>query len=204
MGMLGAWLPGRFWSRSLTTICTSRAKSSRWMIHRGMRARAQEIPICRSEVSERWSSTAKLILPLPQTKEIRADKSVSLLDRETLKAGDETGFYVEYFESAGERFSTAAFAVRSPPPQSPGVAKRTLHQLEARKSAAGLLLFPLVSRPDWIIHRLGGRFCMPPAAPGHIVRRRGVVRGRGGGIRFKHDWQHHLLTVKPSGHATGG
>ena len=102
-----------------------------------------------SDLPERSVGTVvvngETILLLPQTKEIRADKSVSLLDGKTLKAGDETGFYVEYFESAGERFSTAAFAVRSPPPQSPGVAKRTLHQLEARKSAAGLLLFPLVS-----------------------------------------------------------
>jgi hypothetical protein len=85
------------------------------------------------------------ILLLPETKEIRADKSVSLLDPDSLKVGDEAGFYVEYFENAEGKFSAAGFAVRSPPPQSPSAAKRTLHELEARKSAAGLLLFPLVA-----------------------------------------------------------
>ncbi|MEJ0090906.1 MAG: FHA domain-containing protein [Limisphaerales bacterium] len=85
------------------------------------------------------------ILLFPGTKEINPDKSVGLLEPESLKAGDEVGFYVEYFENASGKFSVANFAVRSPPPQPETQPKRTLHQLEARKSAAGLLLFPLVA-----------------------------------------------------------
>jgi hypothetical protein len=85
------------------------------------------------------------ILLLPGTKEIAADHSVCLLDPTALKEGDEAGFYVEYSENAGGRCSAAVFVVRSPPPQPPAQARRTLHQLEARKSAVGLLLFPLVA-----------------------------------------------------------
>lgn len=85
------------------------------------------------------------VLLLPETKEIRPDKSVSLLKPGILKEGDEAGFYVKYFESYDQSFSTAGFVVQSPPPLPPNQPKRTLHQLETRKSAASLLLFPLVA-----------------------------------------------------------
>lgn len=82
---------------------------------------------------------------LPATKEIHIDKSVGLLKPDALKEGDTVGVYVDYFEGTDEAISFATFIVQSPPPQSPGQARRTLHQLNARQSAAGLLLFPLVA-----------------------------------------------------------
>lgn len=85
------------------------------------------------------------ILLLPETKEFRPDKTVDLLDPATLKEGEEAGFYVKYFETYNQQFSVAGFVVQSPPPQPANLPKRTLHQLEARKSAAGLLMFPLVA-----------------------------------------------------------
>ena len=85
------------------------------------------------------------ILLFPVTKEINPDKSVTLLDPDTLKEGDVAGFYVKYYENDSGHFSLAGFVVPSPPPQSPGAASLTLHQLASRESAAGLLLFPLVA-----------------------------------------------------------
>jgi hypothetical protein len=85
------------------------------------------------------------ILLLPETKEILADKRVRLLDPGTLKEGDEVGFYVDYYENDERHFALAAFVVQSPPPQSPDQPGLTLHQLESRKSAASMLLFPLVA-----------------------------------------------------------
>lgn len=85
------------------------------------------------------------ILLLPETKQINPDKSVGLLDPEMLKEGEEAGFYVNYFEKYDQHFSVAGFVIRSPPPLPANQPKRTLHQLESRKSAAGMLLFPLVA-----------------------------------------------------------
>lgn len=85
------------------------------------------------------------ILLLPETKAINADKSVSLLDPATLKEGSEAGFYVKYHEKYDQHFALAGFVVTAPPPLPPNQPKRTLHQLESRSTAAGLLLFPLVA-----------------------------------------------------------
>lgn len=85
------------------------------------------------------------VLLLPDTKEIRPDKSVSLFEPETLKEGEEAGFYVKYYEGPDQKFSVAEFVVRSPSPLPSNQPKRTLHQLESSQSAAGLLLFPLVA-----------------------------------------------------------
>ena len=85
------------------------------------------------------------ILLLPETKEIEPDKRVSLLEPETLKQGQETGFYVKYFESYDRHFAVAGFVIPSPAPLPANQPKRTLHQLASRASAAGLLLFPLVA-----------------------------------------------------------
>lgn len=79
------------------------------------------------------------------TREIRGDKSVARLKPETIRVGDTLGVYVEYKENAEGDVALATFVVRSPKPQSPGRAKLTLHQLDARKTAAALLLFPLVA-----------------------------------------------------------
>ena len=85
------------------------------------------------------------ILLLPETKEIKADKSVSLLAPGTLKEGETAGFYVKYFENYQRHYAVAGFVVESPPPLPANQPKRTLHQLEARQNAAALLLFPLVA-----------------------------------------------------------
>ncbi len=82
---------------------------------------------------------------LPETKEILSDKSIGLLDPGTLKVGDEAGFYVKYFETSSEHFSAAGFVVQSPAPLPADKPHHTLHELEARKNAAGLLMFPLVA-----------------------------------------------------------
>lgn len=85
------------------------------------------------------------IFLLPNTTEIMPDKSVEPLDPGTLKEGEEVGFYVKYFEHYNEHFSIAGFVVQSPPPLPANQPKRTLHQLQARQTAAGLLLFPIVA-----------------------------------------------------------
>lgn len=85
------------------------------------------------------------ILLLPETKVILPDKGVKLLDPTILKEGDDTGFYVNYFESQEGDYSVAGFVVESPAPWNPNSPRRTLHQLQSRKAAAGLLLFPLVA-----------------------------------------------------------
>ncbi|HEX9048617.1 MAG TPA: FHA domain-containing protein [Verrucomicrobiae bacterium] len=85
------------------------------------------------------------ILLMPGTKEILPDKRVALLEPEKLKQGDELGFYVRYHESYEAHFAVAGFVVPSPPPLPANQPKRTLHQLESRKSTAGMLLFPLVA-----------------------------------------------------------
>ncbi len=83
------------------------------------------------------------ILLLPRTREIKPDKSMVLLEPDALKEGDEVGLYVNYNEATGGQVSAAVFVVRSPQPQAH--AQPTLHQLAARNSAGGLLLFPLVA-----------------------------------------------------------
>lgn len=85
------------------------------------------------------------ILLFPQTREIRPDKSVAFLDPATLIEGQELGFYVTYVENYDRHYSLAEFVVQSPPPRPQNEPKRTLHQLQARKTAAALLLFPLVA-----------------------------------------------------------
>lgn len=81
----------------------------------------------------------------PETKVIKADETVGLLDPATLQEGQEMGFYVTYFETYNRHYSVASFAVQSPPPRPANEPKRTLHELDARKEAAALLLFPLVA-----------------------------------------------------------
>ena len=85
------------------------------------------------------------ILLLSETKEIKPDKRVGLLEPGTLKEGEEAGFYVRYFERYDEHFAVAGFVVKSPPPLPLNKPQRSLHQLETSKSAVGLLLFPLVA-----------------------------------------------------------
>ena len=85
------------------------------------------------------------ILLLSETKEIHPDKSANFLDPATLSEGDEIGFYVKYYEGRSRNFSVANFVVKSPPPMASTQPKRTLHQLEARSSTAGMLWFPLVA-----------------------------------------------------------
>jgi hypothetical protein len=86
----------------------------------------------------------KIIL-LGETKEIRPDKSVGRLKSGAIRVGEEVGAYVHYVEGPDRNLSVAVFIVRSPKPQSPDRARLTLHQLAGRKTAAGLLLFPLVA-----------------------------------------------------------
>jgi hypothetical protein len=108
------------------------------------------------------------ILLLPKTRELNPDKSVNILDPETLKEGSEAGFYVKYYESDERRFGVAGFVVSQPPPLPPNQPKRTLHQLQSRDSAAGMLLFPLVAgfiglligAADGIVCRLARRACL--------------------------------------------
>jgi hypothetical protein len=85
------------------------------------------------------------ILLLGITREIKPDGSVVRVRPSTVHVGDEIGVYVEYFEGGGESVSAATFLVKSPPPQSPGRAALTLHQLHSRQVAAGLLIFPLIA-----------------------------------------------------------
>jgi hypothetical protein len=108
------------------------------------------------------------ILLLPETKELNSDKSVEVLDPETLKEGSEAGFYVKYYENDERHFAIAGFVVPAPAPLAPNQPKRTLHQLASRDSAAGLLMFPLVAgfiglfigAADGLVCRLARRACL--------------------------------------------
>jgi hypothetical protein len=78
-------------------------------------------------------------------KEISPDGSHKRLEPATLKTGDAVGVYLERVETPDRDLALAMFLVRAPGSQAPARAKMTLEQLDARKSAAGLVLFPLVA-----------------------------------------------------------
>lgn len=63
----------------------------------------------------------------------------------SLHNGDPVGFYVEFYQGPQTDVALALFVVKSPPPQSASRAAMTLPQLEARRSAASLLMFPTVA-----------------------------------------------------------
>jgi hypothetical protein len=85
------------------------------------------------------------VLLLDNTRELTKDRGGRRIKPGSIEVGDDIGAYVEYFEGNGESLSAALYVVRSPEPQKPAIAAMTLHQLAARKSAAALLLFPLVA-----------------------------------------------------------
>jgi hypothetical protein len=85
------------------------------------------------------------ILMLPGTRELTGNKGARRVQPGSVAVGDDIGVYVEYFEGNGESLSAALYIVRTPPPQSVAKASLTLHQLQNRKLAAGLLWFPLVA-----------------------------------------------------------
>src|SRR6185312_1323688 len=85
------------------------------------------------------------ILLLDTTREITKDRGALRVQPDSVHVGDEIGVYVEYFERNGDSLSAAEYIVRSPAPQSPGKAKYTLHQLQSRKTIAGLIWFPVVA-----------------------------------------------------------
>lgn len=85
------------------------------------------------------------ILMLPGTRELTADRGARRVKPGSVNVGDEIGVYTEYYEGGGQSLAVAAFIVRSPAPQTADKAALTLHQLHTRKTAAGLLLFPLVA-----------------------------------------------------------
>ncbi len=62
-----------------------------------------------------------------------------------LKNGDPVGLYVEFHQGPQLDIALALFLVQAPPPQSPSRAAMTLPQLEARRSAASLLIFSVVA-----------------------------------------------------------
>jgi hypothetical protein len=62
-----------------------------------------------------------------------------------LKLGEETGVYVDYVESDNDSLAIARFVVPTPSEHPPAKAALPLAHQHARKTAAGLLLFPLVA-----------------------------------------------------------
>ena len=85
------------------------------------------------------------IILLPSTKEILADGSYVRLKTGMLKEGETVGVYVHYQPRAERSLAAAHFIVRSPAPQSHDRARLSLDQLQSRKNAAGMLIFPLVA-----------------------------------------------------------
>jgi hypothetical protein len=80
-----------------------------------------------------------------ETAVLRKDNRRMRLHLDDLHVGDRIGIYSEYLASQEEDMALAVYIVRDPPPQSAGKAAFTLRQLQARASAASLLLFPLVA-----------------------------------------------------------
>ena len=85
------------------------------------------------------------ILLLPETKVLSRGKRVRLLDVQSLKEGQDTGFYVKYFEGDGYHFAVAGFVTPQPPPLPPNQPQRSLHELQSRDAAVTMLTFPLVA-----------------------------------------------------------
>jgi Inner membrane component of T3SS, cytoplasmic domain len=103
------------------------------------------------------------ILLVDFTRELTKNRGALRVDPGSIKIGDEIGVYVEYREGGGESLSAAVFIVRSPAPQSASRAALTLHQLQARKTVASLLLFPLVAGfIDLFIGAADGLVCRVP------------------------------------------
>jgi hypothetical protein len=85
------------------------------------------------------------IVLLPETKVLTRDKRVHVLDERNLKEGQETGFYVKYYEGDTYHFAVAGFVTPQPQPLPPNQPKRSLHELQSRDTAVSMLIFPLVA-----------------------------------------------------------
>lgn len=85
------------------------------------------------------------IFIVPSAREIRPDGSKKRFHFETLTEGEHLGVYLEHLRGKDRDVALADFVVRSPSPKTATPANVTLEQMQSRKAAAGLLLFPLVA-----------------------------------------------------------
>ncbi len=84
------------------------------------------------------------ILLLEPLTEVRADGSLAPFDPANLRQGQTVGFYVEYHRLGTSGVALAHYLTLDPPPQAPRRAAMSLDQLDARTTAAALLLFAVV------------------------------------------------------------
>jgi hypothetical protein len=82
---------------------------------------------------------------LSESKALMPDGTTEPLDLDRIIIGDEVGVHVEYNEQGADSVAIGAYLVHDPPPQPAGTASLSLRQLNARSTAGGLLLFPLVA-----------------------------------------------------------
>lgn len=78
-------------------------------------------------------------------REIMPGGGTRRLNLRNLKEGEVLGLHVEYMPGRERDFAFATFIERDPKPLSDERSKMTLSQLQARSSAASLLMFPLVA-----------------------------------------------------------
>ena len=79
------------------------------------------------------------------TRELRPDGSKPAIDASALSRDQEIGVYVEYHSLGMHSMAVARFIVLSPPKWPEGRPHLDFQRLQARKTAAGLLLFPVVA-----------------------------------------------------------
>lgn len=83
------------------------------------------------------------LILLAGTRELMPDGTTQRLVHDTLKNGEEAGFYVDFQETAQEDLAPCHFVVRTPPPLAGG--QISLRSQAKRSSTIGLLLFSIVA-----------------------------------------------------------
>lgn len=76
--------------------------------------------------------------------QVQPDGKIASFDPSLLREGQQVGMYVLYQDFGPQGIALGRYIVPDPPPQSPDVAALSLSQLQARTTAAGLLLFAVV------------------------------------------------------------